>query len=146
MPDLVATLRPASSSRDVQLSQGMLWAAANLTEAVAVEAFYQYEWQSVRTPPVGWFFSDNDSLGAGKLNAAMTGAGRFSDLGTDLDAAFQLPPGTLGFDPDFMRIPGRGSQEPSNQGQGGASIQAIVPALNSSKLALHLINYHRGVV
>lgn len=140
--DLVASLRPASSGRDTQIPQGMLWAAANLTESVAVEAFYQYEWQSVRTPPVGWFFSDNDVLGAGQLNAAMAGSGHFSDLGTDLDTAFQLPTGTLGFDPDFMRIPGRGSQEPSNQGQGGATLQTILPSLNSTKLALHFINYH----
>jgi hypothetical protein len=41
-----------------------------------------------------------------------------------------------------MRIPGRGTHEPNNQGQGGFTIQAIVPSLNSSKLALHFVNYH----
>ncbi len=140
--DLVATLRPASSARDVQIPQGMLWAAANLTEEVAVEAYYQYEWQRVRTPPIGWFFSDNNSIGADGLGGAMVGGGLFSDLGTDLDTAFQLPPGTLGFDPDFMRVPGEGSHEPSDQGQGGFTVQAILPRLNSTKLALHFINYH----
>ena len=140
--DLVAAFRPASSARDVQIPQGMLWAAANLTEEVAIEGYYQYDWQRVRTPPIGWFFSDNDSIGADGLGAAMAGAGLFSDLGTDLDTFFELPPGTLGFDPDFMRIPGSGSHEPSNQGQGGFSVQAILPRLNSTKLALHFINYH----
>ena len=140
--DLVAVFRPASSARDVQIPQGMLWAAANLTEEIAIEGYYQYDWQRVRTPPIGWYFSDNDTVGAGGLGAAMAGAGRFSDLGTDLDTAFELPPGTLGFDPDFMRIPGNGSHEPSDQGQGGFSVQAILPRLNSTKLALHFINYH----
>ncbi len=140
--DLVAALRPASSSRDVQVPQGMLWAAANLTETIAIEGYYQYDWKATRTPPVGWYFSDNDPVGDGRLNAAMAGAGRFSDLGTDLDSAFQLPAGTLGFDPEFMRIPGRGTHEPNSQGQGGFTIQAIVPSLNSSKLALHFANYH----
>jgi hypothetical protein len=140
--DLVAALRPASSSRDIQIPQGMLWAAANVTNEVAIEGYYQYDWEPVRTPPVGWFFSDNNSVGAGGLNAAMAGSGLFSDLGTDLDTAFRLPPGTLGFDRDFMRIPGRGIHEPSDQGQGGLTLQAIIPSLNSTKLALHFINYH----
>jgi hypothetical protein len=140
--DLVAALRPASSARDVQIPQGMLWVAANLTEEIAIEGYYQYEWQRVRTPPLGWFFSDNDTVGADGLGVAMAGDGRFSDLGTDLDSAFGLPTGTLGFDPDFMRIPGIGSHEPSDQGQGGFTAQAIVPRLNSTKLALHFVSYH----
>ena len=140
--DLVAVLRPASSAQDLQIPQGMLWAAANVTEEVAIEGYYQYDWQPVRTPPVGSFFSDNDPVGANRPNAAMAGSGLFSDLGTDLDTAFRLPPGTLGFDRDFMRIPGGGRHEPNGQGQGGLTVQAIVPNLNSTKLALHFINYH----
>jgi hypothetical protein len=140
--DLAATFRPASSARDVQIPQGMIWAAANLTEEVAVEGYYQYDWERVRTPPVGWYFSDNDTVGADGLDAAMAGSGLFSDLGTDLDAFFRLPAGTLGFDPAFMRIPGYDSREPSDQGQGGFTVQAILPRLNSTKIALHFINYH----
>jgi len=140
--DLVAAFRPAGSAQDLQIPQGMLWAAAILTEEVAIEGYYQYDWEPVRTPPIGWFFSDNDTVGAGGLGAAMAGSGLFSDLGTDLDSAFRLPTGTLGFDPDFMRIPGLGTDEPSDPGQGGFTLQAIVPALNSTKLALHFISYH----
>ena len=140
--DFNALFRPASSAEDVQIPQGMLWGAVNLTEEVAIEGFYQYEWQRVRTSPIGWFFSDNDAVGANGLGASMAGAGRYSDLGTDLDTAFDLPAGTLGFDPEFMRIPGIGTHEPSDQGQGGVSLQAILPRFNSTKLALHFINYH----
>jgi hypothetical protein len=140
--DLVAALRPASSAQDVQNPQGMIWAAANLTEEVAIEGYYQYAWQRTRTPPIGWLFSDSDSVGADGLGAAMAGGGVFSDLGTDLDDFFQLPAGTLGFDPEFMRIPGVGSHEPSSQGQGGFTVQAILPRFNSTKLALHFMNYH----
>ena len=96
----------------------------------------------MRTPPVGWFFSDNDTVGADGLGAAMAGAGLFSDLGTDLDAAFRLPPARSASIREFMRIPGRGSHEPSDQGQGGFTVQAILPRLNSTKLALHFVNYH----
>src|SRR5262245_21233105 len=41
-----------------------------------------------------------------------------------------------------MRIPGDGSHEPSNQGQAGITAQLILPRLNSTKLALHFLNYH----
>ena len=140
--DIAAGLRGASSVRDLQIPQGMVWGAATLTEQVSVEAFYQYDWQRVRTLPVGWYFSDNDVVGVEGTNAAMSGSGLYSDLGTDLDAAFQLPAGTLGFDPDFMRTPGHGSDVPSSQGQGGATVQWIVPRLNSTRLALHFLNYH----
>jgi hypothetical protein len=140
--DVAAGFRPASAARDLEIPQGMLWGAVNLTEELAVEAFYQYSWQRVRSLPVGWYLSDNDVVGVDGLNAAVSGGGRFSDLGTDLDAAFQLPPGTLGFDPFFMRTPGDGSREPSNQGQGGITAQMILPRLNSTKLALHFLNYH----
>jgi hypothetical protein len=140
--DVAAGLRPASSTRDLQIPQGMLWAAANVTETLALEAFYQYDWEPVRSLPVGSYFSDNDVAGADGLDGAMVGSGLFSDQGTDLDAAFQLPAGTLGFDPDFMRIPGRGSDEPSSQGQGGFTVQAILPRLNATKLAFHFLNYH----
>ncbi len=85
--DLVALFRPASSAQDLQIPQGMVWAAAILTEEVAIEGYYQYDWEPVRTPPIGWYFSDNDTLGAGELGAAMAGTGLFSDLGTDLDRA-----------------------------------------------------------
>jgi len=140
--DIAAAFRPASSPRDLEIPQGMLWAAANVTEELAVEAFYQYDWQRVRSLPVGWYLSDNDVIGVDGLNAAMVGSGLFSDQGTDLDAAFRLPAGTCPFDLDFMRTPGRGSHEPSNQGQGGFTLQLIVPRLNSTKLAFHFLNYH----
>jgi hypothetical protein len=140
--DIAALFRPASSARDVQTPQGMLWVAANVTEELAVEAFYQYDWKDVRSSPVGWYFSDNDALGADGLGSSVLGSGLFSDQGTDLDAAFGLPAGTLGFDPDFMRIPGRESREPSNQGQGGFTVQMILSRLNSTKIAFHFLNYH----
>jgi hypothetical protein len=140
--DLVAAFRPASSSQDVQIPQGMVWASALLTEELAIEAYYQYEWQRARTPPVGWWFSDTDLVGADGLHGAMAGAGLFSEQGTDLDAAFALPPGTLGFDPEFMRLPPQGSHEPSDQGQGGVTVQAILPRFASTKLALHFASYH----
>jgi len=141
--DLSALNQPATPARDVLIPQGMLWGAANFTKNVAVEAYYQYEWKRVGLPPVGSYFSTNDLFGGDGLNVAMLGAGRFSDLGTDLDAAFALPPGTLGFDPDFFKLPGNGgSDTPSDGGQFGVTVTAFLPGTNAAKISVHLVRYH----
>jgi hypothetical protein len=140
--DFVAVLQPTATARDSLIRQGMLWAAANISETIAIEGFYQYDWEAARLAPVGWFFSPDDLIGGDGIHFAMEGFGEFSDLGTNLDAFFDLPAGTLGFDPDFMRIPSAGRKEPRSQGQFGFTVQGIVPALNSTKLALHFVNYH----
>jgi hypothetical protein len=141
--DLSALNQPATPARDVLIPQGMLWGAANLTEHVAVEAYYQYEWKRVGLPPVGSYFSTNDLFGGDGLNVAMLGAGGFSDLGTDLDSAFALPAGTLGFDPDFFKLPGSGgSDTPSDHGQFGFTVTSFLPGTNATKISVHLVRYH----
>jgi hypothetical protein len=139
--DLVSALQPTATFRDLFVRQGMIWGVANLTETVAVEAFYQYDWEPVALPPVGWFFSGDDLLGV-DTNVAFEGFGAFSDRGTDLDAAFDPMNGPLGFDPDFMKLFSGGRDRPRDQGQFGVTVQAVLPVLNASKLALHFMNYH----
>ena len=140
--DLVALIQPVSTARDLPIPQGMLWGAANVTENFAVEGFYQYEWEPVRVPPWVGSFPVTTLLGAEGLNYAMTGFGRFSDLGTNLDAAFGLPSGTLGFDPDFMKIFPRGSDKPTDGGQYGLAVRAFIPQLNAAELGVYFLNYH----
>jgi hypothetical protein len=139
--DLVAAGQPTTTVRDLFVRQGMLWGVANLTESVAVEAFYQFDWQPVTLPPVGWFFSADDLVGA-DLNVAFAGFGAFSDQGTDLDAAFDPTGEPLGFDPDFMKIFAGGRDEPDDQGQFGIAVQSFLPFLNTSKLSAYFVNYH----
>jgi hypothetical protein len=113
----------------------------NPTESIAVEAFYQYDWEPVNLPPVGWIFSADDLVGA-DLNVAFDGFGAFSDQGTDLDAAFDPTGQPLGFDPDFMKLFSSGRDEPDAQGQFGFAVQTFLPILNASKLSLYFVNYH----
>jgi hypothetical protein len=120
----------------------MLWGAANLTENIALEGYYQYEWKRVGLPPVGTYFSTNDLFGGDGVNVSMLGAGRFSDQGTDLDAAFALPPGTLGFDQGFFKIPGVGTQKASDHGQFGLSISVIPRGTNAATVAAYLVRYN----
>jgi hypothetical protein len=140
--DLVTVLQPASNRDDLRIPQRMLWAAANITQTFSMEAYYQYEWEPVEIPPVGWYFSNNDGVGGEGMNAWMYGGGEVSDLGTDLDEYFSLPDGTLGFDADFQRLPGKNRDKASDTGQFGAALIGFLPDSNATKLGLHYIHYH----
>jgi hypothetical protein len=141
--DLLALFQPTTTFRDLFRRQGMVWGAASLTENVAVEAFYQYDWEPVRLAPVGWFSSADDLIGGDGMGDAFEGLGQFSDRGTDLAEAFGATlPGGDSFDPDFMRLPQAGRDQPCDQGQFGVAVQAFLPVLNATKLALHFVNYH----
>ena len=140
--DLVAVLQPASDRDDLRIPQRMVWAAANITETFSIEAYYQYEWEPVKIPPVGWYFSNNDGVGAEGLNAWMFGGGQVSDLGTDLDEYFQLPEGTLGFDTDYQRLPGKNRDKANDTGQFGAALIGFLPDSNATKIGLHYMRYH----
>jgi hypothetical protein len=72
----------------------------------------------------------------------MAGFGRFSDRGTNLDTAFGLPSGTLGFDPNFMKIFPQESHGPPDGGQYGFAVRAFVPQLNAAELGAYFLNYH----
>jgi len=110
--NLVTVLQPASTREDLRTPQRMVWGAANITETFSIEAYYQYEWEPVTLPPVGWYFSTADAMGGEGLQSWMFGNGQTSDLGTDLDQHFQLPADTLGFDQDFQRLPGLNRDTP----------------------------------
>lgn len=140
--DLVTVLQPASTRDDLRIPQRMLWGAANITQTFSLEAYYQYEWEPVELPPVGWFFSSNDGIGGEGLQSWMYGDGLVSDLGTNLDDYFSLPEGTLGFDEDFQRLPGRNRDKASDTGQFGMALIGILPDSNATKVGLHYIRYH----
>jgi hypothetical protein len=140
--DLAAALQPATLAMDRRTPQGMVWAAASLTEIIAVEGYYQYDWQPLLLPPVGSYFSTLDIIGGDGLNAAFLGGGRFSDQGTDLDQAFGLPTGTLGFNRDFDRIPGRQTDHPDSGGQFGISAFARLLDGRATQFGVHFIRYH----
>jgi len=140
--DLAALNQPAVPARDLLIPQGMFWGAANITENIALEGYYQYEWKRVGLPPLGTYFSANDLLGGDGINFAMLGAGRFSDQGTDLDTAFALPTGTLGFDPGFFKIPGVNTEKGSDRGQFGLTVSLIPRGTNAATVALHMVRYN----
>lgn len=140
--DLVAVFQPTSTSEDVFIPQGMVWGAASVTQNVAVEGYYQYEWERARLPVVGTYFSASDLVGADGVNAIFLGSGQVSDLGTDLDDEFGLPAGTLGFDENYNRLPGLSREQPDDGGQYGLTLRTILPGTTATKLGVHYVRYH----
>lgn len=140
--DLVSIAQPTRSERDLFLPRGTIWAAANLTERFAIEGFYQYDWNETPLAATGAFLSTSDAYGGDGTRFTVLGEGLVSDLGTDLDAEFALPSGTLGFDPNYLHVPGAGRETPSDQGQWGLTIQGLLMDLNASRVGLHFVNYH----
>ena len=140
--DLVTALQPASDFEDLRNPQRMVWGAANITETFSLEAYYHYEWQPVELPPVGWYFSTNDSIGGDGMGAWRYGSGTVSDLGTDLDARFELPAGTLGFDENFQKLDGRSRDTPDDLGQYGIALIGFLPGRNALKAGFHYMRYH----
>ena len=140
--DILGGMQPARSPRDARVPQGTFWAAANLTKTFAIEGFYQYEWQPVALPPAGFFLSTADVIGEGRRKFLQLGGGLFSDLGTNLDDAFQLPTGTLGFDPAFLQMPQREDRKPDDDGQYGIAVTQITDGASALKWGLHYVEYH----
>jgi hypothetical protein len=140
--DLATLGQPVTPLRDRFIPLGMLWGAANITEYVSVEGYYQYEWKPAGVPPVGSYFSSNDLFGSDDVNVAMLGAGQYSDLGTDLDTAFGLPAGTLGFDPDFQKLPGLRVADARDGGQFGFSVSTIMQNTAATRVSASLVRYH----
>ncbi len=140
--DVAGGIQPARSRRDLRVPQGTLWGAANLTKTFAVEGYYQYEWQPVTLPPPDFFLATADLVGEGRRKWLQLGEGNFSDLGTDLDDAFRLPPGTLGFDENFLKMPQRDGGKPDDGGQYGIAITQITEGATALKWGLHYVKYH----
>jgi hypothetical protein len=133
--------QPTTRPKDIQRPQGMLWGVLQINELLAVEGFYQYEWKKTLPPPWGSFFSTSDPGSPGS-RFIQTAYGKLSDLGTDLDAFYGLPPGTLGFDPRYQQITRIDSDDPKDGGQFGFSVQGFVPRWNDMSIGAYFANYH----
>lgn len=74
---------PGSDLKEFFQPQGMVLAGVDVMESVSLESWYAYEFKEARIDPVGTYFSQSDTLGAGGTHA-MLGFGKNPDdpLGT----------------------------------------------------------------
>ena len=137
--DIALFQQPTSTPRDLRKPVGMLWGFLQPTPFFAIEGYYQYDWDKTVLPATGTYFGTSDPIFPG---GRFSQAGPFSDQGTNVDAAFGLPPGTVGFVPNWFQIPRASDERPSDQGQFGINLQLLLPELNDTKFSLYYANYH----
>ena len=133
--DASALLLPGGEVREALLPDGMITGSIGVTDDVSVEGFYQYNWQNTEPPPSGSYFGFNDFAADGG-DILFLGAGRVSDLGT------QLPPALGGFNPTFLGISRRTTDKPGNGGQYGLALRWFLPQLNNTEFGFYYANYH----
>ena len=69
---------PGSDLKEFFQPQGMVVVGTDVVESISVEGWYSYQWKPVRVDPVGTYFSQSDTLGAGG-SYAMLGFGKNPD-------------------------------------------------------------------
>ncbi|MEQ9464456.1 MAG: DUF1302 family protein [Haliea sp.] len=110
---------PGTEVREILLPTGSIYAQFDLNAAVAMEAYYQYEWRSTRLNGVGSYFSQQDYLGPGAANYFV--------------GALEL----FGFNPLVPRLP---DDEPGDQGQWGTALRYSLDS--GTELGLFYVRAH----
>ena len=150
----VSKLRLAGSElKEAFEGINMLWGSIDLTQSLAVEALYMFEYEEIIPDPVGTFWSTNDiaTPGAsyGMLNfgtvpqpvlnpdlySTVCQQGNFG--ATDLNLPPQLIAGGCS-----ASIPRIDSRLPSDSGQYGVAFRYFSEALNGTEFGLYYVNYH----
>lgn len=155
--DLNILNAPGAELKEAFRPQGMIWASLGVTEALSVEAFYQYDWEPVWVPTPGSYFSSNDFAGYGGygLNAQL-GFNSNPDINLDfliseyqnlaaMVASGQYDPATLAslalaYPTKATLIQDQASA--SNSGQYGIKLGYYAPELGETEFGLYYMNYH----
>lgn len=143
-PDANNLVRPGQELDEVYRPQGMALLRFSPTEALGVEAFYQFEWRPVGIPPRGSYFSffnaGNERV---KDEGIIAPFGKTPydprQIGTAANDVFALVT-----DSSFTlrRAPNR---EPDDLGQYGMALYFHPAAWEVSELGLYFANYHARI-
>ncbi len=114
---------PGFEIEELLLPVAMAWFSMSLADGVSAEVVYQLDWDHTVIDAAGTFWSTNDFAGIGGERANIT---------------FGLPPENF----PNSTIPRAPDREPGNDGQYGAKISVLVPALNDMDLSFYGMNYH----
>lgn len=110
---------PGTEVREILLPTGAVYAQFDLNAALAMEAYYQYEWRPTRLNAVGSYFSQQDYLGPGAANYFV--------------GALEL----FGFNPLIPRLP---DDRPDDQGQWGTALRYSLDS--GTELGLFYVHAH----
>lgn len=122
---------PGAELKEALVPEGMVWGSIGLTENVNLEGLYLYDWEATEIDETGTYFSKADFVGKNiSTSKLLLGYGRVPDQG-------DLP-----VDDTFLAASRDPSIEPSDQGQYGVALRAVVPALNSTDFGFYYLRYH----
>lgn len=112
--DLTKLRLPGSELKEALLPTPAIWASANLTDSLSIEAFYLLGFSRLRLDPRGTFFSTNDFISSG---------GRHFYAGGSV----------LNY---------QGRDMPSDQGQYGVALRYLAQQLADTEFSLYFMNLH----
>ncbi|WP_137974379.1 DUF1302 domain-containing protein [Pseudomonas sp. F(2018)] len=123
--DAAAFRRPGAEIKEGLIPVNMFYVSQSLTDNLAVEAFYQIEWDQTVADNCGTFFAV-DVVQDGCSN-------RLAAQGSDFDTR-----GAAGY-----RYLGRlGDQDARDSGQWGVALRWMAPELNDTEFGFYSMNYH----
>ncbi|BAN48269.1 DUF1302 domain-containing protein [Metapseudomonas resinovorans] len=140
---------PGSELKEVLLPVEAVNFNIGLTDNLAMDAFYQWNWKETRIDPVGTFFSETDLFADGG-NTGYTRVNAFADptfQGLYQQLAGINFGGLQGTDyldrNGFFKVSSIGQDlNAKNDGQFGVSFRYIAEALNSTEFGFYFVNYH----
>ncbi|AZT85486.1 DUF1302 domain-containing protein [Marinobacter sp. NP-4(2019)] len=106
---------PGVELKEIFLPVGQVFGQVNLTSAMSLSGYYQYEWEETRLNPAGSYFSTQDFLDEG-------------------GESFILAPG--------FSARRSGDQDASDSGQYGVALRYVAEPLNYTEFGLYHLNYH----
>jgi hypothetical protein len=150
----VSKLRLAGSElKEAFEGVNMLWGSMDITQSVAIEALYMFEWREIIPDPAGAYFSTNDiatpggayaMLNFGLVPQPVTNPDLFDPvcLQGDYGASDSSLPGFLL--PDFCGVafPRIGTREAKDGGQYGVTLRWYAEQLNGTEFGFYHLNYH----
>jgi hypothetical protein len=123
--DVTAFRRPGVEIKEGLLPVGMVYTQLGLTDAMSIEAFYQYEWAKTEIDGCGTYFSDADFAADG-CNLLTLQAGLSDSVSVD----------------NGVYITRDSDKEASDSGQWGVALRYFAENLNFTEFGLYYINYH----
>ncbi len=133
--DVSAIRVPGAELREAFRPVGMVWASFDLSQNLAIEGFYEYEWESVVIDPPGTYFSTNDFAGLGG-ETVFLGFASFPDSG--VSPPYVQPP----VDYPFMGVPRSATIEAEDGGQYGIALRLFMPNWGGTEFGFYYLNLH----
>lgn len=132
---------PGFELGQVNRPSGMAVMQTSITDLLAAEFVYQYEWEPVRVPPPGSFLSTNDLIGGTPY--AMITLGQFND---DPESLYEGPATGAGLISNATRRGGvrdESNGHPDDTGQYGLRLSYFAPEINfGTEFGVYYLRYH----